>query len=176
MLGIESSLLDFDVGGREQVEVGRSRLWNCVMRSDRMSVTFALSIWLPASLIPFVYTFSLIASCESTLVRAKFHADRERLRLPIRLGVLLGVRGSLRYASSFSGLWLSQLSTRKSFGSTLRLMRESAVSIAEAGKLAGCRSRNRVTEAFREHAGITPTRYRQMQQLGRRVYLHCKEG
>ncbi|GAA1370052.1 MULTISPECIES: helix-turn-helix transcriptional regulator [Micrococcales] len=44
-----------------------------------------------------------------------------------------------------------------------RQLREPEVSIAEAGRRVGWQSRNRATEAFREHAGITPTRYRQMQ-------------
>ncbi|OFK07108.1 AraC family transcriptional regulator [Kocuria rhizophila] len=46
-----------------------------------------------------------------------------------------------------------------------RQLREPEVSIAEAGRQVGWRSRNRATEAFREHAGITPARYRQMQRV-----------
>ena len=46
-----------------------------------------------------------------------------------------------------------------------RVLREPDVTIAEAGRRVGWRSRNRATEAFREHAGITPARYRQMQRM-----------
>lgn len=46
-----------------------------------------------------------------------------------------------------------------------RLLREPEVSIAEAARRVGWRSRNRATEAFRQYAGITPARYRQMQQM-----------
>lgn len=46
-----------------------------------------------------------------------------------------------------------------------RQLRDPEVSIAEAGQRVGWQSRNRATEAFREHAGITPTRYRQMQRM-----------
>jgi AraC-like DNA-binding protein len=57
-----------------------------------------------------------------------------------------------------------------------RHLRDSDVTIAEAGRRVGWQSRNRATEAFREHAGITPVRYRQMQRLGRQVHLHSEEG
>ncbi|WP_166998388.1 helix-turn-helix transcriptional regulator [Paramicrobacterium fandaimingii] len=46
-----------------------------------------------------------------------------------------------------------------------RQLREPEVSIAEAGRSVGWRSRNRATEAFRAHTGITPARYRQMQRV-----------
>lgn len=46
-----------------------------------------------------------------------------------------------------------------------RLLQDPEVSIAEAGRRVGWRSRNRATEAFREYAGITPARYRQLQRL-----------
>ena len=46
-----------------------------------------------------------------------------------------------------------------------RQLRDPEVSIAEAGRRVGWQSRNRATEAFREHAGITPARYRRMQRM-----------
>lgn len=85
---------------------------------------FALSVWLPAMLIPFIYAVGLIASCEATLVRAKYHHDRNGLSLPVRLGFLVGVHGSLRNATSFTGLWLTELATQTSFRQTLRMMRQ----------------------------------------------------
>ncbi|MBK0418758.1 helix-turn-helix transcriptional regulator [Leucobacter sp. CSA1] len=45
-----------------------------------------------------------------------------------------------------------------------RLLRESGVSIAEAGNLVGWVSRNRAATAFRECTGLTPGRYRAMQE------------
>jgi len=44
-----------------------------------------------------------------------------------------------------------------------RLLRESDVSITKAGQRVGWRSRSRAGDAFGEYAGITPTRYRQIQ-------------
>ncbi|MGP5008841.1 helix-turn-helix transcriptional regulator [Brachybacterium tyrofermentans] len=44
-----------------------------------------------------------------------------------------------------------------------RLLRETDLAIAEAGRRVGWRSRNRASAAFREYVGITPSRYRTMQ-------------
>ncbi|MGC0142771.1 hypothetical protein, partial [Pseudactinotalea sp. Z1732] len=71
-----------------------------------------------------IYLFGLIASCEAALVRGKFHNDREALPLPARLAFLLGVRGSLRYATSFTGRWLPELAKQRSFRDATRTMRE----------------------------------------------------
>ncbi len=43
-----------------------------------------------------------------------------------------------------------------------RLLRETDLPVAEAGRRVGWRSRNRATTAFREAVGITPSRYRAM--------------
>lgn len=91
---------------------------------EREASTFALSVWLPISLIPFIYLFGLMATCEATLVRMKFHNAGKALPLSTRLGFLLGVRGSLLYASTFTGHWLSQLANQKSFRDASRTMRE----------------------------------------------------
>lgn len=90
---------------------------------EREAMAFAVSVWLPFSLIPFIYLFGLIASCEATFVRAKFHNKREALPLSARLAFLFGVHGSLRYATSFTGHWLPELAKQKSFRDALGTMR-----------------------------------------------------
>lgn len=91
---------------------------------EREASAFALSVWLPISLIPFIYIFGLIASCEATLVRAKFCNGRQALPLAVRLAFLLGVHCSLRYATYFAGRWLPELAKQKSFRDASRTMRE----------------------------------------------------
>ncbi|MCL3776781.1 hypothetical protein H6X67_01280 [Actinomyces sp. AC-20-1] len=91
---------------------------------EREATAFALSVWLPVSLIPFIYVLGLIASCEATLVRAKFLNGRQVLPLAVRLAFLLGVLGSLRYATCFAGRWLPELAKQKSFRDASRIMRE----------------------------------------------------
>ncbi|MFV0432954.1 MAG: helix-turn-helix transcriptional regulator [Leucobacter sp.] len=46
-----------------------------------------------------------------------------------------------------------------------RLLRETELSVAETARAVGWASRNRATAAFRDCAGITPSRYRMMQQM-----------
>ena len=47
-----------------------------------------------------------------------------------------------------------------------RLLRETDLTIAHAGRRVGWRSRNRATEAFREYVGIAPSRYRAGRSAG----------
>lgn len=47
-----------------------------------------------------------------------------------------------------------------------RLLRETNIPVAEAGRRAGWRSRSRATEAFTEHTGVSPSRYRAMRPVG----------
>ncbi|WP_209323595.1 hypothetical protein [Brevibacterium renqingii] len=117
---------------------------------ERELATFELSVWLPVSLIPFIYLFGLIASCEAALIRAKFHSDIEALPLPVRLGFLAGVHGSLRYATSFSGRWLPELATQSSFRQALRTMREYRRSIRS-----NTRGNRRRRRRLKENAGVT---------------------
>lgn len=91
---------------------------------EHEAIAFGLSVWLPVSLIPFIYIFGLIASCEVTLVRMKFHNDKEALPLAVRIAFVLGVRGSLRFATFFTGHWLPELAKQKSFMDASRTMRE----------------------------------------------------
>lgn len=53
-----------------------------------------------------------------------------------------------------------------------RLLRETDLSVAEAGRRAGWRSRNRASAAFRESVGITPSRYRSLPAAGRSVPMN----
>lgn len=91
---------------------------------QREAATFVLSVWLPVSLIPFIYFFGLISACESALIQVKIHNHGEMLPLLVRLGFLLGLHGSLRYASAFKGLWLPKLASQGSYGHTRRMMHE----------------------------------------------------
>jgi hypothetical protein len=85
--------------------------------------SFAVSIWLPIALIPFVYVAALLMQVESALVRLRLHNDREHLPLRVRLALVIGFRGSLRYAKRFSGLWITDMSSQRTFRGGLKFMR-----------------------------------------------------
>lgn len=91
---------------------------------EHEATAFALSVWLPVALIPFIYVVGLIASCEGTLVRVKIHNGRESLPFAAKLAFVFGVRGSLRYATYFSGRWIPEFAKQKSFLDASRTMRE----------------------------------------------------
>ena len=53
-----------------------------------------------------------------------------------------------------------------------RLLRETDLTIAQAGRRVGWRSRNRASAAFRECVGITPSRYRAMRSAGSSMHTN----
>lgn len=85
---------------------------------------FALSVWLPVAQIPFVYCFGLLASVEGVIVRMKFHNGKIEPPFRVRFALVVGLRGSLQYASGFTGLWLRRISIETSFLSARQVMRE----------------------------------------------------
>ncbi len=117
--------------------------WNAEARA------FALSVLLPLSLIPFTYGLGLLMSCEATFVRLKYHNNRGELPLRVRLALLLGFHGSLRYATGFTGLWLPRIATQTSFTSARRTMRAYRLTMRENARKNRDRERR-----LRENAGV----------------------
>jgi len=85
--------------------------------------TFALSIWLPVLLMPFVYVLAFLMHCEMILVRLPFFNDKKKPKLRVRLALLAGLRFSTRLASSFNGIWLSRIAQASGFRDGRRVMR-----------------------------------------------------
>ncbi len=84
--------------------------------------TFAMSIWLPAVLVPFAYLFGVYAATEQILVRLRFFNRNQQKPFRVRLAIIHGLRGSLRYARAFRGRWLQQTSELAGWGDTSVLM------------------------------------------------------
>lgn len=137
---------------------------------EREATAFALSVWLPISLIPFIYVFGVLSSCEETLVRAKFLNGRQMLPLAVRFAFLLGVRGSLRYATNFAGCWLLELGKQKSFRDASRTMREYRRSVRYTARQNSERRRR-----LRKQAGVTGTD-ENGRWLDRREFHETKEA
>lgn len=110
---------------------------------------FALSVWLPLALIPFIYGLGLLMSCEATLVRVKRHNKMETPPLRVRLALLLGLRGSLRYATGFTGLWLPRIANETLFTSARQAMREYRQIVRENSRRNHSRKRR-----LKEQAGV----------------------
>lgn len=84
---------------------------------------FAVSVWLPVALIPFVYIVALMMQIELGLMRLRLHNNQEHPPLRVRFALILGFLGSLRYASRFSGLWITEMSAQRTFRDGLKFMR-----------------------------------------------------
>lgn len=92
--------------------------WGAVIQS------FLLSVLLPIALIPFAYLVAILASVEGTLILLKFHNSRVPPPVRVRIALLLGLRGSLFYATAFTGPWLPRAAGEQTFRGALRLMRD----------------------------------------------------
>jgi len=85
---------------------------------------FAVSIWLPIALIPFLYVLALLMQVEMALVRLKLHNDRKHPPLRVRLALVAGFHGRLLHAKRFSGLWITEMSARRTFRDAQAFMRK----------------------------------------------------
>jgi hypothetical protein len=95
---------------------------------------FALSIWLPLMQLPFVYGFGLFAASEMAIVRLRLHNNHENPPLKVRLALLLGFRGRLRYASRFSLRWIPELARERSFRQARRTMRDYRAAVRDRAR------------------------------------------
>jgi hypothetical protein len=86
--------------------------------------TFALSIWLPVALIPFLYVLALFMQIEMALVRMKMHCDRNHPPLRVRLALVVGFHWRLIYAKRFSGLWITEMAEQRTFRDGRAFMRK----------------------------------------------------
>ena len=109
---------------------------------------FTISVWLPLALIPFVYVVALLMQIEMGLVRLKLHNNHERPPLRTRWAFVVGLRGSLRYASRFSGTWITGMSAQRNFRGGLRFMRTYREAVK--ARVAEQRSKDRL---LRERSG-----------------------
>lgn len=85
---------------------------------------FAMSVWFPALLIPFVYSVAFVMETEVVLKMLPFFNSRKKPPVRVRLAIVLGLRLSIRYASGFAGPWRSRLARVEGFREARRLMGE----------------------------------------------------
>lgn len=97
--------------------------------------TFALSVWLPLSLVPFVYVLAMVMSIEMTFVRLRLHADPAVVRLRVYVAFVLGTHLRLVYASAFVGQWLGRLAEQNGFRKSLAVMSEFRRSVKSSVRL-----------------------------------------
>lgn len=100
-----------------------------------IGLTFAMSIWLPLALLPFIYVLAFYAACESLFVALSFFNDRKEPHWKVRFAILIGFRGSVRFASNFTGRWRHDVAQLTSYRAARRVMAEYRASVrAEADK------------------------------------------
>lgn len=86
-----------------------------------LALQFALSAWLPLAMFPFLYAFAFYAGVESLMRRLSFlNAD---MPVGARVGVVLGLRFSVRWAKALTGRY-NQVAQARTFAGALRAMRD----------------------------------------------------
>ena len=123
--------------------------WPNIEELAGIGFTLAMSIWLPLGLLPFIYVLAFYAACESLFVALKFFNDRKTPRWKARMAILLGFRGSVRYASNFTGHWRYEIASLTTYPEARRVMGEyrSSVRVAATKKRAA-------VKRLRENAGV----------------------
>lgn len=91
---------------------------------DSVIASFALSVWLPLALLPFIYVFAFVMHCESVLVTLPFFNNRQVPKIRTRLGFLLGLHFSTRFAALFIGKWRGEIAHTETFRGSLDVMRQ----------------------------------------------------
>ncbi|MDD2818715.1 MAG: hypothetical protein PHN51_07965 [Candidatus Nanopelagicales bacterium] len=132
--------------------------------------TFALSIWLPIALIPFVYIWGFRMACELTLLRVRWQGEDRSVPRRVQLAIVLGFLGSLRYATRFKLHWIGDLARETSFRGAWRAMREfrRAVRVNRRAE----RARKARLERFAGVVGLDSAGL----QLDRREFHETKDG
>jgi hypothetical protein len=84
----------------------------------------AMSVWLPMLLLPFVYVAAFYAALELIFVRLPYVSPVRPISLKVRLGILVGLRGSVRYAKSLLGTPLADVAQKTTYMDVSRAMRQ----------------------------------------------------
>lgn len=113
---------------------------------------FAVSIWLPIALIPFLYVLALLMQIEIALVRLKLHNDRKHPPFRVRLALVAGFHGRLLYAKRFSGLWITEMSAQRTFRDGRAFMRKYRAAVR--ARVAEQRSRDRLLKERTGQRGV----------------------
>jgi hypothetical protein len=116
--------------------------WAGYDRVDQFA-EFAVSVWLPLALLPFIYVLAFVMHCESIFVRLPYYNQKKTPQLRVRFALLLGLHFSARLASSFTGKAPAEIARAKGFRVALRIMRsfrqslrdEAATELARVARL-----------------------------------------
>lgn len=111
--------------------------------------TFAMTIWLPLALLPFIYVLAFYAACESLFVALPFFNDRKKPHWKVRAAIWLGFRCSVRYASNFTGHWRHDITKATSYRAARRVMGDYRASVRTKADL-----KQLASNRLRDNAGV----------------------
>lgn len=112
----------------------------------------ALSVWLPFAMFPYLYVVAFYAATEVILKRLLW--TNEEMPLRARLGVLAGLRGSVRWAKELTGRY-HHVARAKSFRGALSEMRDFRDDVTRRQKLEADRLAD--LDGFSGQAGVDGT-------------------
>lgn len=97
--------------------------WSTDDRSDALA-GFAVSVWIPVALIPFLYCAGFAMKVGQIFSMLPILNDRRRVTLRVRASCLVGLRGSTRLASELIGSWRAKIAHAEGFTDGLRIMHD----------------------------------------------------
>jgi hypothetical protein len=86
--------------------------------------TFAMTIWLPLSLLPLIYVGAFLMQYQTILVMLPFNNGRKNTPFSVKLALLLGLHGSVHFASNLIGFWRQRLGGTESYREARLVMAE----------------------------------------------------
>lgn len=137
---------------------------------DSVAASFGLSVWLPLALLPFIYVFAFVAHCESVLVMLPFFNNRQIPKLRVRLGFLLGLHFSTRFAALFTGRWRGEIVLADTFRDSLDVMRRFRGEVRQRAQAEKAR-----VNLLKQNAGIQGTDDEGL-AIDRREFFETKEA
>lgn len=90
--------------------------------STEVFLSFAMTLWLPFTILPFAYVLGFYSAAELALTMVKHSNTGKKPKLRVLIAVLLGFRGKISYAANFIGDWRYQIASVEKYREARKFM------------------------------------------------------
>lgn len=90
--------------------------------SKEIFLSFALTLWLPFTILPFAYVLGFYSAAELALTMIKHTNRGKKRKLRVLVAVLLGFRGKIGFAANFTGDWRYQIASVEKYREAQKFM------------------------------------------------------
>ena len=98
-----------------------TKTWQSV-DSREILLSFAMTLWLPFTILPFAYVLGFYSAAELALTMIKHSNTGKKPKPRVLIAVLLGFRGKIGYAANFTGDWRYQIASVEKYREAQKIM------------------------------------------------------